>query len=136
MLQAFQAAAVAGSSSNTSVVGKKSLNGARGLDERAKKKAAAKALLVSRHGSPAQASLPISNIINPGAPPPPEVAVNEATNGGKKESDESSNGVLGHEAKPGQQDQAPVGLGTGLAALDAKKRKSKSKGKAKAELSN
>ncbi|XP_047980101.1 clustered mitochondria protein-like isoform X1 [Salvia hispanica] len=136
LLQAFQAAAVAGSSSNTSVVGKKSLNGARGLDERAKKKAAAKALLVSRHGSPAQASLPISNIINPGAPPPPEVAVNEATNGGKKESDESSNGVLGHEAKPGQQDQAPVGLGTGLAALDAKKRKSKSKGKAKAELSN
>ncbi|XP_042008501.1 clustered mitochondria protein-like [Salvia splendens] len=138
LLQAFQAAAVAGSSSNANVAGKKAFNGvgvgesfprARGLDERAKKKAAAKALLVRRHGSPAQAS--------PSGPPPPpppsDGAVNEAANGGKKETNQTSNGVLsseGHDTKSGQQDQGPVGLGTGLAALDAKKLKTKSKAKA------
>ncbi|XP_042047208.1 clustered mitochondria protein-like [Salvia splendens] len=139
LLQAFQAAAVAGSSSNGNVAGKKAFNGvgvgesfprARGLDERAKKKAAAKALLVRRHGSPAQAS---PSGPPPPPPPPSDGAVNEAANGGKKETNQSSNGVLsseGHDTKSGQQDQAPVGLGTGLAALDAKKLKTKSKAKA------
>ncbi|KAL1547485.1 clustered mitochondria protein-like [Salvia divinorum] len=135
LLQAFQAAAVAGSSSNANVAGKKAFNGVgvgegfprvRGLDERAKKKAAAKALLVSRHGSPGQAS-------PSGPPPPPGGAVNEAANRGKEETNQTLNGVFsseGHDSKSGQQDQAPVGLGTGLAALDAKKLKTKSKAKA------
>lgn len=141
LLQAFQNAAVAGSSGNAGLSGNKSFNGAvvgenfprsRGFDERAakaaaevRKKAAAKGLLVRRAG-PAQASPSPSqllNIINSGA-------VNEATTeGGKEEpSNQVPNGVQvpdGEESKLGE--QAPVGLGSGLAAVSAKKSKTKPK---------
>ncbi|KAH6812998.1 tetratricopeptide repeat protein [Perilla frutescens var. frutescens] len=134
LLQAFQSI---GNSGNAGPSGNKSFNGvaggenfprARGFDERAakaaaevRKKAAAKGLLGRRHGGPAQASSPPSqlpNSINPGVLPPPDVAANEATNGGKKGSDnQTSNGV----AVP----------------TDAKKLKTKSKPKAAtAESSN
>lgn len=141
LLQAFQNAAVAGSSGNAGPSGNKSFNGAvvgenfprsRGFDERAakaaaevRKKAAAKGLLVRRAG-PAQASPSPSqllNIINSGA-------VNEATTeGGKEEpSNQIPNGVQvpdGEESKLGE--QTPVGLGSGLAAVNAKKSKTKPK---------
>ncbi|KAL0339095.1 UNVERIFIED_CONTAM: Clustered mitochondria protein [Sesamum angustifolium] len=110
-----------------------------GVDERAaraaaevRKKAAARGLLTRSHGVPVQALPPFTqllNIINSGVTPD---AANETNNEGKKESDEqTSNGVQEPEvdqSKPGQQAQAPMGLGSGLAALDSKKLKTKAKG--------
>lgn len=100
---------------------------AKSLDERARKKAAAKALLVRRPGGggPTQAPTPHDNHSGPPLPHP-----DEANDVGKNQ---MSNGMVGSKAdepKPTQQEQAPVGLGSGLGALDAKKLKTKSKGKA------
>ncbi|KAK4415429.1 Clustered mitochondria protein [Sesamum alatum] len=144
LIQAFQAAAVAGGSGapanksfNSPVLGE-TLPRGRGVDERAaraaaevRKKAAAKGLLTRSHGVPVQALPPFTqllNIINSGATPD---AGNETNNEGKKESNnQTSNGVQEPEvdhSKPGQQAQAPVGLGSGLATLDSKKQKTKAK---------
>ncbi|KAG8363575.1 hypothetical protein BUALT_Bualt19G0036700 [Buddleja alternifolia] len=146
LIQAFQAAAKAGGSGSSASSANKSLNSGiigetlprgRGVDERAakaaaevRKKAAAKGLLIRPHGVPVQALPPLTqllDIINSGTAP--DVA-NEATDGGKIESNgQASNGVhcpeSGDVSKPGQEDQGPVGLGSGLAALDAKKQKTK-----------
>ncbi|KAK4397059.1 Clustered mitochondria protein [Sesamum angolense] len=144
LIQAFQAAAVAGGSGssanksfNSPVIGE-ALPRGRGVDERAaraaaevRKKAAARGLLTRSHGVPVQALPPFTqllNIINSGVTPD---AANETNNEGKKESDEQTlNGVQEPEvdqSKPGQQAQAPMGLGSGLAALDSKKLKTKAK---------
>ncbi|KAL0308652.1 UNVERIFIED_CONTAM: Clustered mitochondria protein [Sesamum radiatum] len=144
LIQAFQAAAVAGGpgssankSFNSPVIGE-ALPRGRGVDERAaraaaevRKKAAARGLLTRSHGVPVQALPPFTqllNIINSGVTPD---AANETNNEGKKESDEqTSNGVQEpdvDQSKPGQQAQAPMGLGSGLAALDSKKLKTKAK---------
>ncbi|KAL0374291.1 UNVERIFIED_CONTAM: Clustered mitochondria protein [Sesamum radiatum] len=122
---------------NSPVIGETLARG-RGVDERAaraaaevRKKAAARGLLTRSHGVPVQALPPFTqllNIINSGVTPD---AANETNNGGKKESNEqTSNGVQEPEvdqSKPGQQAQAPMGLGSGLAALDSKKPKTKAK---------
>ncbi|XP_065871824.1 clustered mitochondria protein isoform X2 [Euphorbia lathyris] len=150
LMQAFQAAAASGASgasgSSSSSVNK-SLNAAmigetlprgRGVDERAaraaaevRKKAAARGLLIRPHGVPVQAVPPLTqllNIINSGMTP--DAVDNEEANGVKKEANEQpSNGAADtkKEQLPTQEDSAPVGLGKGLASLDAKKPKTKSK---------
>lgn len=147
-MHAFQAAAAAGGSGSSGPPANKSLNSAiigealprgRGVDERAaraaaeaRKKAAARGLLIRPHGVPVQALPPLTqllNIINSGISP--EAENNNEASGAKKEANghPSSGPADGPEAQPelGQQDQAPVGLGTGLAALDAKKQKMKPK---------
>lgn len=148
LIHAFQAAAAAGGSgasgaaSNKPVhtgIGSETLPRGRGVDERAaraaaevRKKAAARGLLIRPHGVPVQALPPLTqllNIINSGMTP--DGVNNEVTNGEKKE----SNGHASNEpqvpeedqSKPVEQDQTPVGLGSGLAALDAKKQKTKAK---------
>ncbi|KAE9459801.1 hypothetical protein C3L33_08262, partial [Rhododendron williamsianum] len=148
LLHAFQAAAAAGGSGSSGPPANKSLNSAiigealprgRGVDERAaraaaevRKKAAARGLLIRPHGVPVQALPPLTqllNIINSGISP--EAENNNEAGGAKKEANghPSSGPADGPEAQPelGQQDQAPVGLGAGLAALDAKKQKMKPK---------
>ncbi|KAL3832912.1 hypothetical protein ACJIZ3_007648 [Penstemon smallii] len=142
LIQAFQAAAVAGGagSSSGANANKPFINeslprgGGRGVDERAaraaaevRKKAAARGLLIRPHGVPVQATPPLTqllNIINSGMTPDGQ------NNAATEANDHSSNGMPGPEvdqSKPGTQDQAPVGLGSGLAALDAKKQKTKAK---------
>ncbi|KAL2511617.1 Clustered mitochondria protein [Abeliophyllum distichum] len=148
LMHAFQAAAVAGGSgtsgaaSNKSVhtsIGSEALPRGRGVDERAaraaaevRKKAAARGLLIRPHGVPVQALPPLTqllNIINSGMTP--DDVNNEVTGGEKNElNGHASNGPQVPEedqSKPVQQDQTPVGLGSGLAALDAKKQKTKAK---------
>ncbi|KAK6162889.1 hypothetical protein DH2020_002730 [Rehmannia glutinosa] len=149
LLQAFQAAAVAGSANSSGSSANKSINNAvigealprgRGIDERAarataeaRKKAAARGFLKRPQGVPVQALPPLNqllNIINSGIGP--DAAVNnEVTGGVKKEAEGgTSNGVKdseGDHSKPNQQDQGPVGLGSGLATLDGKKQKAKAK---------
>ncbi|WCJ18976.1 Clustered mitochondria protein [Euphorbia peplus] len=148
LMQAFQAAAASGASGSSSASANKSLNAAmiaetlprgRGVDERAaraaaevRKKAAARGLLIRPHGVPVQAVPPLTqllNIINSGMTPDAAVE-NEEANGVKKEAnDQASNGPADtkKEQPPAQEDSAPVGLGKGLASLDAKKPKTKSK---------
>lgn len=149
LLHAFQAAAVAGGSGSGSTSGSmnKSLNAAivgetlprgRGVDERAaraaaevRKKAAARGLLTRPHGVPVQALPPLTqllNIINSGATP--DTVNNEEAAGGVEETNgQSSNDPVDtqKDQTSGGQDQAPVGLGKGLASLDAKKQKAKAK---------
>ncbi|XP_075474127.1 clustered mitochondria protein isoform X4 [Primulina tabacum] len=144
LIHAFQAAAggngaAANKSFNSAIIGE-ALPRGRGVDERAaraaaeaRKKAAARGLLTRPHGVPVQALPPLNqflNIINSGTTP--DAVDNNAPDGEKK--DTNSNVINGKPdskenlLKPGQQDQAPpVGLGSGLAALDAKKQKSKAK---------
>ncbi|XP_073038847.1 clustered mitochondria protein-like isoform X2 [Primulina eburnea] len=144
LIHAFQAAAggngaAANKSFNSAIIGE-ALPRGRGVDERAaraaaeaRKKAAARGLLTRPHGVPVQALPPLNqflNIINSGTTP--DAVGNNAPDGEKK--DANSNVINGKPdskenlLKPGQQDQAPpVGLGSGLAALDAKKQKSKAK---------
>ncbi|XP_011087269.1 clustered mitochondria protein [Sesamum indicum] len=142
LIQAFQAAAVAGSTGGSGSSANKSFGEAlprgRGVDERAaraaaevRKKAAAKGLLIRPHGVPVQALPPLTqllNIINSGMTPD---AANESTEGEKQETNgHTSNGAPDPEkdqGKPDKQNQAPVGLGPGLASLDAKKSKTKAK---------
>lgn len=147
MIQAFQAAAIAGGSGSSSSSVNKSLNAAmmgetlprgRGVDERAaraaaevRKKAAARGLLIRPHGVPVQALPPLTqllNIINSGATP--DTASNGEANRVNDTNSHPANGSV--EAKIDQpqssaEDQAPVGLGKGLASLDGKKLKSKPK---------
>ncbi|KAJ6905390.1 clustered mitochondria protein-like isoform X1 [Populus alba x Populus x berolinensis] len=148
LLHAFQAAAVAGGSGSGSSSGSmnKSLNAAiagetlprgRGVDERAaraaaevRKKAAARGLLTRPHGVPVQALPPLTqllNIINSGETP--DTVSNEEAAGGVKETNgQSSNDPVDTQKdQTSGQDQAPVGLGKGLASLDAKKQKAKAK---------
>lgn len=111
----------------------------RGVDERAaraaaevRKKAAAKGLLLRPNAGSVQGLPPLSqilNVINPGITPD---AVNRVeTDGANKEANGHSTNTpadaQGDKSKPEQQDQAPVGLGSGLASLNAKKHKSKPK---------
>lgn len=119
---------------NSAVIGE-ALPRGRGVDERAaraaaevRKKAAARGLLIRPHGVPVQALPPLSqllNIINSGTSP--EAENNNEASGAKKEA--NGHPSSGPEAQPElrPQDQSPVGLGTGLAALDAKKQKMKPK---------
>ncbi|KAB5541065.1 hypothetical protein DKX38_014039 [Salix brachista] len=148
LLHAFQAAAVAGGSGSGSSSGSmnKSLNAAivgeslprgRGVDERAaraaeevRKKAAARGLLIRPNGVPVQALPPLTqllNIINSGATPD-TVNSEEAAGGMKETNGQSSNdSVDTQKDQTSGRDQAPVGLGKGLASLDAKKHKAKAK---------
>lgn len=151
LLQAFQAAAIArgagtsGAAANNSFTNagaNESLPRGRGVDERAakaaaemRKKAAARGLSIRPHGVPVQAMPPLNqllNIINS----TPDATNNETPNdstgeGGQVANGHTSNGVpeteVGDNSRPVQQDQGPVGLGSGLAALDSKKPKTKSK---------
>ncbi|CAH2080624.1 unnamed protein product [Thlaspi arvense] len=145
LAHAFQAAAAAGGSGNS---GNKSLNAAimgegllrgRGVDERAaraaaeaRKKAAARGLLIRPHGVPVQALQPLTqllNMINSGMIP--DAAKNTEADVSRKDANGHALSGPGEtredNSEERQQDQAPVGLGTGLIALDAKKPKSKSK---------
>ncbi|TYJ23021.1 hypothetical protein E1A91_A08G163300v1 [Gossypium mustelinum] len=151
LMQAFQAAAAAGGSGSSSASFNKSLNAAmigetlprgRGFDERAaraaaevRKKATARGLVTRSHGIPVQAVPPLTqllNMINMGATP-------EAGDGGEA-SGEKREEANGHHNPNGAVDSkkdesttskegeaAPVGLGKGLASLDAKKQKTKLK---------
>ncbi|XP_024982819.1 clustered mitochondria protein isoform X1 [Cynara cardunculus var. scolymus] len=126
LIQAFQAASggASGSNSNNTVAGETFPRG-RGVDERAaravaeaRKKAAARGLLIRPHGVPVQALPPLTqllNIINSGMTP--ENSVGDDTNG-------ATDAQTPEEpAKPERQGQTPVGLGAGLGALDPKKQK-------------
>ncbi|KAI4323379.1 hypothetical protein L6164_022991 [Bauhinia variegata] len=143
LIHAFQAAAVAGGSGSSGSATNKSIVGdalprGRGVDERAqraaaevRKKAAARGLLVRPHGVPVQALPPLTqllNIINSGNIP-------DAVDNGDAKAE--ANGTAPHDPTtddtedkpaPGQEENAPVGLGKGLASLDSKKQKSKPKG--------
>uniref|UniRef100_A0A2N9FQD6 Clu domain-containing protein n=1 Tax=Fagus sylvatica TaxID=28930 RepID=A0A2N9FQD6_FAGSY len=148
LIHAFQAAAAAGGSGSSGTSVNKSLNAAvigenlprgRGVDERAaraaaevRKKAAARGLLIRPHGVPVQALPPLTqllNIINSGMTP--DAAEGGETDGVKTEANgHPSDGPVDSkddQLTSGQEDQAPVGLGTGLASLDAKKQKAKAK---------
>ena len=148
LIQAFQATATTGGSGSSGTSINKSLNVAiigdnpprgRGVDEKAtravaevKKKAIAKGLLIHPHGVPVKAMPPLTqllNIINLGMTL--DAAEGRETDGVKKEANgHPSNGPVdskNDELTSGQEDQAPVRLGTGLASLDAKKQKAKAK---------
>ncbi|KAG7036572.1 Clustered mitochondria protein [Cucurbita argyrosperma subsp. argyrosperma] len=149
LIQAFQAAAVAGGSGSSGGAMNKSLNasmigeplprGSRGVDERAaraaaevRKKAAARGLLIRQPGVPVQAMPPITqllNIINSGMTP--DAAAGNVTDGEKKDVNANLSNNTQVDGKqdqlPSAQDQAPVGLGSSLASLDAKKQRPKSK---------
>ncbi|KAD5802797.1 hypothetical protein R6Q59_023791 [Mikania micrantha] len=111
LIQAFQAASGSGASGSG---GENFARGGRGVDERsaravaeARKKAAARGLLIRPHGVPVQAMPPLTqllNIINSGMTP------ENLTTDAAEEA-----------AKAEPQGQAPVGLGAGLASLDSKK---------------
>lgn len=131
LIQAFQAASgsgASGSGGNTSVGGENFARSGRGVDERsaravaeARKKAAARGLLIRPHGVPVQALPPLTqllNIINSGMTP--ENATSEDANGAQNPEEATK-------AEP--QGQAPVGLGAGLGALDPKKQNQKQKQK-------
>lgn len=145
LLHAFQAAAggagVGGiNQSLSSAVLGDGLPRGRGVDERAaraaaevRKKAVARGLLVRPSGVPAATLPPLTqllNVINSGAAP--DAANANETNEEKEEVNGHSSDGPGvdaqadHSKTPGQ-DQTPVGLGTGLVGLDAKKQKSKGK---------
>jgi len=128
LIQAFQAASgggASGSGGNSSVGGENFARSGRGVDERsaravaeARKKAAARGLLIRPHGVPVQALPPLTqllNIINSGMTPENANAASEDTSGAQNPG----------EAAKAEQGQAPVGLGTGLAALDSKKQNQK-----------
>ncbi|XP_027357190.1 clustered mitochondria protein-like [Abrus precatorius] len=150
LIHAFQAATVAGGSGSSSSSANNSLNAAligetlprgRGIDERAaraaavvRRKAAARGLL-RPHGGQLQAMPPLTqllNIINSGITP--DAVENGDADVAVKKKDISSDATDAknetskpvQEQVPPDQEQAPVGLGKGLASLDAKKRKSKS----------
>ncbi|XP_061337567.1 clustered mitochondria protein-like [Gastrolobium bilobum] len=144
LIHAFQAAAAAGGSGSSGASANKSLNAAiigetlprgRGIDERAaraaadvRKKAAARGLLVHPHGVPVQTLSPLTqllNIINSGVTP------DAAGNGDADAVEKEDNGLPSNDPSDTKEEQsmpvqehAPVGLGKGLASLDAKKQKS------------
>ncbi|XP_019186851.1 PREDICTED: clustered mitochondria protein-like isoform X2 [Ipomoea nil] len=144
ILQAFQAAtggaglAGVNQSLNAAMLGE-ALPRGRGVDERAaraaaevRKKAAAKGLLLRPNAGAVQGLPPLSqilNVLNPGVTPDPVNRVE--TDGANKEANGDSTDTpadaQGDNSKPEQPDEAPVGLGSGLASLNAKKQKSKPK---------
>ncbi|XP_023527346.1 clustered mitochondria protein-like isoform X2 [Cucurbita pepo subsp. pepo] len=145
LMHAFQAAGsgISGGainkSLNAAIIGE-TLPRGRGVDERAarataeaRKKAAARGLLIRQSGVPVQAMPPLTqvlNIINSGVTP--DAADSSETDGEKKgvNANPATNNtqVDGKQDQlPSAQDQAPVGLGSGLASLDAKKQRPKSK---------
>lgn len=146
LIHAFQAASASNNASgsanktlNASMVGEAFPRG-RGVDERAaraaaeaRKKAAARGLLIRPHGSsvPVQAlsQLPeIYNLINPGitsnVPKTEEADKTKKVNGHPPR---GSGNVQDGEVKQEKRDGAPVGLGSGLSALGSEKKKSKAK---------
>ncbi|GAB4832619.1 hypothetical protein Ancab_006637 [Ancistrocladus abbreviatus] len=149
LIQAFQVAAAAGGSGSSSTSVNKSLNAAiigetfprgRGVDERAaraaaevRKKAAAKGLLIRPHGVPVQALPPLTqllNIINSGVAPDAAQDSEDAdknTEEGNNQPEDAPKDNVKEQGKTDQQNQAPVGLGRGLASLDSKKQKTKPK---------
>ncbi|KAK7314287.1 hypothetical protein VNO77_39502 [Canavalia gladiata] len=148
LIHAFQAAAVAGGPGTKSSSSNSSLNAAligetlprgRGIDERAaraaagvRRKAAARGLL-RPHGvqvQPLPSLTQLINIIN--SEVTPDAVENGDANAVKKEDSNDLPSSDATDAKNDQpskpvEEQAPIGLGKGLASLDAKKRKSKSK---------
>ena len=150
LMQAFQAASIAGGSGSSGVATNRSLNAAmmsetlprgRGVDERAaraaaevRKKAAARGLLVRPHGVPVQALPPLTqilNIINSSGITPDAVGKKDE-DGAKSDanglpSNDQTNAQNSQSTQPVQEENAPVGLGKGLASLDSKKQKSKVK---------
>ena len=124
---------------NASMIGEPLPRG-RGVDERAaraaaeaRKKAAARGLLIRQPGVPVQAMPPITqllNIINSGMTPD-AAADSNVTDGEKKDVNANLSNNTQVDGKqdqlPSAQDQAPVGLGSSLASLDAKKQRPKSK---------
>ncbi|KAK4285521.1 hypothetical protein QN277_002210 [Acacia crassicarpa] len=149
LMHAFQAAAIAGGSGSSGMAANRSLNAAmmgetlprgRGVDKRAaraaaevRKKAAAKGLLGRPHGVPVQALPPLTqllNIINTSGVSPNAVE-NKDEDGTKKEANglpsSDSPDVQSNQSTQPVQENAPVGLGKGLASLDSKKQKSKVK---------
>lgn len=146
LIHAFQAAAASGGSASSSTSVNQSINAAiigetlprgRGVDERAaraaaeaRKKAAARGLLIRPHGVPVQALQPLTqflNIINSGMTP--EVVNSEETDGSKKEvNGHSQNGTEDEKDQVASAEvQPPVGLGRGLGSLETKKQKAKPK---------
>ncbi|XP_021280285.1 clustered mitochondria protein [Herrania umbratica] len=147
LIHAFQAAAAAGGSASSSASFNKSLNAAmigetlprgRGFDERAaraaaevRKKAAARGLATRSHGIPVQAVPPLTqllNMINLGAAP--EAGDGEEAGEKREANGHHPNGLVDAKndtATSNEGEQAPVGLGTGLASLDSKKQKTKPK---------
>lgn len=148
MIHAFQATAAAGGSGSSSssvnmpldaAMMVESLPRGRGFDERAaraaaevRKKAAARGLLIRPHGVPVQALPPLTQLVN--------IINSEVTPGAtnREEAGEKKREANGHpidgpvDAKKEQPTttqgaEAPVGLGTGLTSLDAKKHKIKQK---------
>uniref|UniRef100_A0A2N9JBE0 Uncharacterized protein n=1 Tax=Fagus sylvatica TaxID=28930 RepID=A0A2N9JBE0_FAGSY len=125
LIHAFQAAAAAGGSGSSGTSVNKSLNAAvigenlprgRGVDERA-----ARAAAEVRKKAAAMGPLDTSTWRSKGG----------ETDGVKTEANgHPSDGPVDSkddQLTSGQEDQAPVGLGTGLASLDAKKQKAKAK---------
>ncbi|KAL9275941.1 Clustered mitochondria protein-like protein [Drosera capensis] len=154
LLQAFQAVATAGSGSNKSLnaaVINEALPRGRGVDERAaraaaevRKKAAAKGLLRPRTFPVQSATSPLAqvmNFINSGVAPETlendnanktskdaDKIVEEGEKSSKEAKEKNSEGETA-EGRDGREEhvQAPVGLGSGLGSLDAKKPKMKQK---------
>ncbi|GMI95762.1 FRIENDLY MITOCHONDRIA, non responding to oxylipins 38 [Hibiscus trionum] len=147
LVHAFAAAGGSGSCSSSfnkslsaAVIGD-TLPRGRGFDERAaraaaevRKKAAAKGLVTRSHGIPVQAVPPLTqllNMINMGATP--VVGDGGEAAGERKEANGHHNPNAPVDAKKDEstskkgEEAAPVGLGTGLASLDAKKQKAKLK---------
>ncbi|KAK1426603.1 hypothetical protein QVD17_15279 [Tagetes erecta] len=124
LIQAFQAASggAASASGGNNQVGGENFPRGRGVDERsaravaeARKKAAARGLLIRPHGVPVQALPPLTqlfNIINSGMTP------ENTTSADTKQAQNTDEPT----SKP-EQGQAPVGLGSALGALDPKKQK-------------
>ncbi|XP_038720108.1 clustered mitochondria protein-like isoform X2 [Tripterygium wilfordii] len=146
LIHAFQSAAAGGSASSSASVNNsrnaaiisENLPRGRGVDERAaraaaevRKKAAARGLLIRPHGVPVQALPPLTqllNIINSGMVP--DAVEKDETVVVQKEGTSESNGASdtkNDQSTIGQQDQAPVGLGKGLASLEPRKQKAKPK---------
>ncbi|XP_022732840.1 clustered mitochondria protein-like [Durio zibethinus] len=147
IIHAFQAAAAAGGSGSSSASFNKSLNAAmigetlprgRGFDERAaraaaeiRKKAAARGLATRSHGIPVQAVPPLTqliNMINLGVTP--EAGDGEEAGERREANGHHPNGPVDAKKDAStskEEEQAPVGLGTGLTSLEAKKQKTKPK---------
>ncbi|XP_042511663.1 clustered mitochondria protein [Macadamia integrifolia] len=148
LIQAFQSATTVGSgnagapvnkSRSAAIIGENLPRG-RGVDERAaraaaevRKKAAARGLIVRPHGVPVQALPPLTqllNIMNSGMTP--EVPNSGQSKEPKPEVDNPKENGRGDAVENGpiavqQEEGSPIGLGTGLAALDSKKQKTKPK---------
>ena len=146
-MHAFQAAAAAGGSGSSSASFNKSRNAAmigetlprgRGFDERAaravaevRKKASARGFATRSHGIPVQAVPPLTqllNMMNLGATPE-AVAGEEVGEKGEANGHHPNSAVDAKkdESTSKQGEEAPVGLGSGLTSLDAKKQKTKPK---------